>query len=78
MVSTPIILEEDIVPLPNDFDMDHCKGCGICEKACPAGAVRVIGQHAVIDQELCIACGMCAAKCPRGVIHDANGIITVK
>ena len=22
-----------------DFDLDHCKGCGICYKVCPFGAI---------------------------------------
>ena len=55
---------------------DKCIGCRICEKNCPAGAVRVENKKAYIDGRRCIACGMCAAKCPRGVIHDANGIIS--
>ena len=24
-----------------DFDLDHCKGCGICEKACSFGAITM-------------------------------------
>ena len=55
-----------------------CIGCGICEKSCPSGAVCVTDHHARIDQERCIACGMCAERCPRGVIHDANGIISIR
>ena len=53
-----------------------CIGCGICEKTCTAGAVRVTDNCAVIDEELCLSCGMCSVKCPRGVIHDQRGIFT--
>ena len=52
-----------------------CIACGACERACPAGAIHVVDNHAVIDYSACIACGMCAIKCPRGVIRDAWGIV---
>lgn len=55
---------------------DSCIACRICEKNCPADAILVIDNHAVIDQGKCIRCGMCAIKCPRGVIRDAHGIMT--
>jgi electron transport complex protein RnfB len=53
-----------------------CIACRICEKSCPAGAIAVEDNCAVIDQDRCIDCGMCAIKCPRGVIVDADGIFT--
>lgn len=53
-----------------------CIACRICEKNCPAEAISVLDERAVIDQERCIACGLCAVKCPRGVIVDADGIFT--
>ena len=55
-----------------------CIGCGICEKACTAGAIKVKDNCAVIDEEYCLSCGMCAVKCPRGVIRDLRGILTPK
>ena len=57
---------------------NSCIRCGICEKNCPAGAVRVRDGAAVIDGEKCLSCGMCAVKCPQGAIYDVNGIFTAK
>ena len=54
---------------------NSCIACGACERACPAGAIHVVDNHAVIDFDKCIACGTCATKCPRGVIRDVFGIL---
>ena len=53
-----------------------CIGCGICEKTCTAGAIKVKDNCAVIEESICLSCGMCAVKCPRHVIHDLHGILT--
>lgn len=47
-----------------------CVGCGMCEKNCPNGAVKVENFNAVIDYELCKNCGICAEKCPRKTIES--------
>ncbi len=47
-----------------------CIGCKICEKNCPAGAIAVVDNHAVIDYEKCIGCGICAEKCPKKIIVE--------
>ena len=52
-----------------------CIGCGICEKTCTAGAVKVTDHCAVIDESVCLSCGMCVVKCPRHVLTDLRGII---
>lgn len=55
-----------------------CIGCGICEKNCPAQAIRVSDNLSVIDESLCLSCGMCAVLCPRKAIRDVRGLITSK
>ena len=52
-----------------------CIGCGICEKTCTAGAIKVTEHCAVIDESVCLSCGMCVVKCPRHVLTDLRGII---
>ncbi|MCH4166368.1 MAG: NADH-quinone oxidoreductase subunit NuoF [Megasphaera sp.] len=44
---------------------EDCKGCGLCERNCPANAItgEVKEQH-VINTALCIKCGTCFEKCP--------------
>jgi ferredoxin len=55
-----------------------CIGCGLCEKICTAGAIKVVNNCASIDESLCLSCGMCAVKCPRHAIVDLRGILTDK
>ena len=45
-----------------------CIGCGICFRNCQSGAITVVDNHAVIDQEKCVGCGVCAEKCPKKII----------
>jgi len=67
------------LPKPLDFwasnfhamvDIDACDGCGICEKRCQVGAVRVSAkeQPAVVDLNRCLGCGVCVLTCPKEAI----------
>ncbi len=51
------------------IDPDKCKGCTLCARQCPAGAIEgsVKNPH-VIDQNKCIKCGACIEKCKFGAI----------
>lgn len=47
-----------------------CIGCMKCQKVCPAGAITVEDNLAVIDYEKCENCGKCEEVCPQSTIHD--------
>ena len=35
-----VVADEKVV----DFDMQHCKGCGICAHECPADAIEMVPE----------------------------------
>ena len=47
---------------------DMCTGCGICEKVCPSGSVRVENGKAVHIPDNCQTCLACAHACPMKAI----------
>ncbi len=51
-------------------DTEKCKGCGVCRKACPQGAVSGKTKEAhTIDSALCIKCGICYNECKFDAIQ---------
>lgn len=59
------------------FDVDRCKGCGLCVMICPRHIVTIDmqainrkGYHpaGITEPERCIACAGCAKICPDSVI----------
>jgi len=52
------------------IDPVKCKGCTLCARGCPAGAIYgTVRQPHSIDTAKCIKCGACIEKCKFGAIH---------
>lgn len=55
------------------IDKNKCKGCRICSKICPTGAIAMKCDknnelYATIDYKKCIYCNKCITACPYSVV----------
>ena len=61
--------EIDIELIIAEVENDFCILCRRCEKECPKGAIKIVGEErAIVDEINCDGCGICATCCPTQAI----------
>ena len=59
-----------------EIDIDECISCGLCERNCPPGALKVEKPPKgtwSINRFDCIVCGYCVSNCPKSCLHMVTG-----
>ncbi len=62
------------------FDQDSCIGCKMCERVCPADAIKIVRVEGIEEKKFrarmhldrCIFCAQCVESCPKKCLHNTD------
>jgi dissimilatory sulfite reductase (desulfoviridin) alpha/beta subunit len=57
------------------WEKEKCVFCGVCEKVCRQGAVKIEGESITLDESLCNHCGRCVKSCPTDSWTGESGYL---
>ncbi len=57
------------------YATDACTACGLCEKICPVGAIKVAGNRPKWVKEHCVHCLACLHRCPAKAVQYGKGTL---
>lgn len=55
--------------MPAKVNPDDCTACGLCVDECPAEAISMEEEVAVVDANTCTDCELCVDVCPSEAIE---------
>lgn len=57
------------------WNKESCIFCGVCEKACRVGAIKIEGENITLDSNKCNNCGRCVKACPTDAWKGEEGYL---
>ena len=57
------------------WNKDSCIFCGVCEKACRVGAIKIDDNTIILDESKCNNCGRCVKSCPTNAWEGVEGYL---
>lgn len=59
------------------WEADKCIFCGVCEKVCRSGAIKIENNNITIDKDKCNNCGRCEKSCSTGAwVGESSYIVS--